>query len=251
MAAMRSKYQGVYDIICFNRHWYVLALLVMLISLFFALGLAGLWGGLFLAVFGATFFFSLSSLLISHWVHDRSELYNLPWLKSRFSEPGTRILNMTAGFDLASGRLREMFPGSKVYTCDFMKEDAPAEQSIRRARQRQIRDKPILNVTDQLPFENNYFDWSVAMMSLHEARDQAYRTNLLKELKRITRGPVFLTEHLRDGYNALAYSVGVRHFYSRKNWINVIRGAGLCFMGIQKTTPWITTFELHADENTP
>jgi len=67
-----------------------------------------------------------------------------------------------------------------------------------------------------------------------------------KEIKRILRpdGKIFVTEHLRDLPNFLAYSIGFFHFHSKKSWLRTFTDAELHVQKQIKQTPFITTFIL-------
>ena len=86
------------------------------------------------------------------------------------------------------------------------------------------------------------------MLSAHEIRNEAERITFFDELKRVVKpgGIVYVTEHLRDTNNFLAYTIGFLHFYSDSNWKKIFKSAGLNVFTEVKTTPFITTYMLRA-----
>jgi ubiquinone/menaquinone biosynthesis C-methylase UbiE len=83
-------------------------------------------------------------------------------------------------------------------------------------------------------------------MSAHEIRDQEERIQFFKEINRVltTDGSVVIVEHLRDIPNLLAYTVGVFHFFSKKNWLKSFSTADLYLQKEIKITAFVSTFIL-------
>lgn len=112
--------------------------------------------------------------------------------------------------------------------CDFYHPDRHTEISIKRARQVYPPNPETISVnTDKLSFSENTFDKSFAILSAHEIRNQNERVQFFKELNRVTNGQIFVTEHLRDFNNFIAYTVGVFHFHSRQSWLQTFIQADL------------------------
>jgi SAM-dependent methyltransferase len=121
------------------------------------------------------------------------------------------------------------------------------EVSIRRARRAYPPAPGTVPVTTTaLPFPTDTFDTALAILSAHEIRSEAERIQFFRELRRVTQptGKIYLTEHLRDGPNFLAYTIGFLHFHSRATWLTTFQRAGLVVTREIKTTPFITTFIL-------
>lgn len=242
--------QGVKNIILFNWHFYVVAivfivgmgLMTFCISTPNNFIIHGCIIGLSLVI--------LLSLFITYWVYDKSELYQLRWL----SDIGVnRILNVHAGFDEITATIQKKIPAVELVVSDFYNSSFHTEVSIKRARKASFYKSDTINVsTKSLPFGNNEFDIVIGFLSIHEIRDKTERVTFFKQLHRVTRdnGQIIVTEHLRDWKNFIAYSIGFFHFHSRKTWLETFEGAGLVLKQEIKTTPFITTFILEKYGNT-
>lgn len=94
------------------------------------------------------------------------------------------------------------------------------EVSIKRARKVY---PPFSNTTsvqtNYLPFADETFDLTVAILSAHEIRNEEERILFFKELNRITEssGEIIITEHLRDFNNFMAYTIGFFTFIREKH----------------------------------
>jgi len=250
MEIKRKPCQGVINIIRFNWHFYIIAGLVLFSLFFFKHYLPqqiqhfAFWFAL-LAILTITF-----SLLISFYVYDLSDLYQLKWLpKSEIK----RILNINAGFDETSLIIKNKLPDSDLTICDFYDPKKHTEISIKRARNAY---PPIENtiqvLTNKLPFQDNSFDCALAILSAHEIRDEKERIHFFKELNRVTKssGKIYVTEHLRDLNNFIAYTIGFFHFHTKLSWLRTFEQANLKVKRELKTTSFITTFILEDNGDT-
>ena len=186
-----------------------------------------------------------SSLLASWYIYDRSKLYDLRWLDD-VTDPGL-IVNINAGFDETSPIVRERFPDAELRAWDFFDAAQHTEASIRRVRQIYPPDaETVLVSSGSLPMEANRVDLVCLFMSAHEIRVQSQRVEFFREVQRILRpgGKVFVTEHLRDAANAVAYTLGVLHFHSQETWLSTFEEAGLEVIAEHKTTQFVSTFVL-------
>lgn len=250
MELKRRTFQGISNIILFNRHFYILAA-VILISLsiltqFFSHSwqLASL---VVIILIGSTLFLSI---LISFYVYDLSDLYQLKWLPEKINGD---ILNITAGFDESSDIIKSGKQYNKLITCDFFDPRKHTEKSILRARKAYpLQQNSIRVSTNKLPFPDNSFECCHAFLSAHEIRDNKERNIFFKELNRITKsnGQIFITEHLRDFPNFIAYTLGFFHFHSKSTWLRNFKESHLKVIREIKTTPFITTFILEKDGDT-
>lgn len=244
MALNRSPYQGVLNIVRFNWHFYLLAGGTLSILLLLRDWLPAPLPDLALAGIVLAVGSILVSLGVSHYVYDRSALYRL---SSLAEADGRHLFNIHAGFDETSAILRDRFPDATVTIGDFYDPALHTEVSIRRARRAYPPSPGTVPVTTTaLPFPTDTFDASLAILSAHEIRVEAERIQFFRELRRVTKptGKIYVTEHLRDGPNFLAYTIGFLHFYSRPTWLTTFRQAGLKVEQEIKTTPFITTFVL-------
>jgi SAM-dependent methyltransferase len=251
MAALRTPYQGVWNILRFNWHFYVLALVAVLTLYMFATSLDHplLHMGLVLLA-GLVVFTTLVSLAVSHYIYDRSGLYELHWAD------GTKgvMVNIHAGFDETSALLRARFNPRQLIALDFYDPKKHTEVSIRRARKayapfpgtRAVR-------TDALPLADASADRVFVILAAHEVRDEAERIACFQELRRVigARGRVVVLEHLRDVPNFLAYTIGFFHFHSRATWMRTFERSGLQVSSETKVTPFLSCFNLVHHDHTP
>lgn len=250
MALNRRPFQGVLNILYFNWHFYVVAGLVVVASLFFKQYLPepiqplAFWGAL-LAGLTLTI-----SLVVSFYIYDLSGLYQLSWLPDVDNK---RILNINAGFDETSALIRQKFPTTDLSICDFYNPDTHTEISVKRARLAYPPPADTIQVTtDKLPFPDHAFDYALAILSAHEIRDEQERIRFFKELNRVTKptGQIFVTEHLRDLNNFMAYTIGFFHFHAKANWLRTFEQAKLTLQQEIKNTPFISTFILNKNGDT-
>ncbi|SUJ26270.1 ubiquinone/menaquinone biosynthesis methyltransferase [Sphingobacterium spiritivorum] len=243
MALKRKSFTGVWNIIRFNWHFYLIAVLILIISLFvyrylphdfqFILTTASI-------IVGITI---ISSLMVSCYIYDLSDLYQLKWLGNTDHK---QVLNINAGFDETSIILKSISPDIHLTICDFYDPQKHTEISIKRARKIYPAQDAVCVQTTWLPFEDNTFDLCLAIFSAHEIRQKDERISFFRELNRITKsgGQIMITEHLRDIPNFLAYTIGFLHFYTKKNWIHIFQEAGFLLKEEIKVTPFVSTFIL-------
>ncbi|MEM6768923.1 MAG: class I SAM-dependent methyltransferase, partial [Bacteroidota bacterium] len=226
METNRQPFIGVINIIRFNWHFYLVALVGLGIVSFLLPFLSeplytiAKWG----SILGVVSL--LITILVSWYVYDVSDLYQLNFLKGR--NP-SHILNIHAGFDEISPKLKEYFPGSQLAIGDFYDPELHTEVSIKRARKAYPPSADTIKVkTNSLPFADNSYDIIVAFLSAHEIRDEAERISFFRELKRVStsEGQIMVTEHLRDLPNFLAYNMGFFHFHAKSVWEDTFEQAG-------------------------
>lgn len=251
MEIKRKPFQGLINIISFNRHFYIsagagiIALLALIPSLPEMIQPVLFWLLLLVCIT------IIVSLLVSFFVYDLSDFYQLKWLPNSNNK---RILNINAGFDESSEIIMQKFPDSELITCDFYDPEKHTEISIKRARRAYPPCTNTIRVsTNRLPFQNDSFDFTLAILTAHEIRDEIERVHFFKELNRVTKpdGQIFITEHLRDLNNFFAYTIGFFHFYSKTNWLCIFNQANLKVKCEVKSTPFITTFTLIKNGDTP
>lgn len=248
MEIKRKPIQGVANIIRFNWHFYLMAFIVFVVlSLLknqFSQQIQTILNiGIVIAIFTL-----LISLFVSFYIYDLSDLYQLKWIKNVNNK---KVLNINAGFDETSEIIINKFPQTNLTICDFYNPEKHTEISIKRARRAYPPNSKTISVsTNELPFSENAFDNSYAILSAHEIRNENERVQFFKELNRITKGQIFVTEHLRDFNNFMAYTIGVFHFHSRQSWLQTFKQVDLTVSKEIKTTPFITTFVLEKNGNT-
>ena len=247
---MRKPFQGTWNIIRFNWHFYALSIgsVIILLLLSKNSNAAIHITSVFLLFFIAAS--TLISLGVSYYVYDFSDLYKLSWLDKIHFNRNEKIVNINAGFDETSILLKNKFPNSELFVFDFYDPAKHTEVSIKRARKayppfpgtKQIN-------TNHLPLADNSIDKIFLILSAHEIRNNEERNSFFKELKRVlsVSGQIIVTEHLRDSVNFLAYNIGFFHFHSKITWQKTFHGAGLVVGDEIKITPFITTFILEKD----
>lgn len=227
----RSRIEGVRNVVVFNWPKYAVALIL--------LGLTPLIGGaLGIGLALAVTIPTAMSLIATHWVYDRSDLYELPWLDGIGLSP-RRVLLLHAGFDEIRSFLEDKLPGARIQEHDFFSSSDTPEASIRRARKSgSTAPRDLTGVT--------HIDLAIAFLSAHELRDSERRAQLFRDAAATLTpgGALVVVEHLRDLPNAIAYSIGVGHFLSRRSWEDTFRRAGLTLVGERTHTPLVHTFIL-------
>jgi len=253
-AVTRGPYQGVTNIIRFNWHFYVIAG-VSIAAL--VVGGRSLSNGMFwLCIVPATGIFAstIISLFVSHYVYDRSGLYNFGWLREFDRTSAGNIVNIHAGFDETSRILKTSFPEAHLQVFDFYDSARHTEVSIERARKAYPKYNGTVKITtSELPLAESSIDIIFNILALHEVRNRDERIHLLKEQVRALRqgGKIVVVEHLSDMPNFLAYNIGFFHFLSAREWSTNFDQAGLCIDRKFKITPFINVFVLRkTDGNT-
>ncbi len=245
MEQLRKPYQGVWNIIRFNSHFYLLSLTLLSLLLITNQYVDGVLG-IIITIFTFLLLFTvIISLAASYYIYDISDLYKLNWL--RMSKKYNTIVNINAGFDETSALLQNKFPDSQLLVFDFYDDVIHTERSIKKARKIY---KPFPETqkikTTQIPVQSESVDLVCVILAAHEIRNESERLLFFKELNRIVKknGEVVVTEHLRDLANFVVYNVGSFHFYSKKIWIKTFRLAAFHIKKEEKITPFISTFIL-------
>jgi len=249
---MRKPFQGVWNIIRFNWHFYVLPLFFnsLMVAFHSHFNTPALFyiDTLCLLIICST----LISLLVSYYIYDMSGLYKLYWINQLNATAQEKILNINAGFDETSTLLRAKFPQAELIVLDFYDPKKHTEVSIKRARKAY----PPFPGTQQtntanLPLEANFADRVFVIFAAHEIRDNTERVNFFRELNRVTKtkGQIIITEHLRDVPNFLAYNIGFFHFYTKASWHKTFQAANLVITKEIKLTPFTSTFILQKNGN--
>ena len=249
MELERKKFQGVLNILSFNRHFYIIGLIVLMLittswllfnwsnSLFYSIAIAFLYG-------------LLMPLIVSAYVYDYSGYYNFNWLMdcNLNDISPENIVNINAGFDETSFILKNHFPKSHLQVFDFYNPKQHTEQAIIRARKVSLVYPNTKQIdTDTIPQKSKSIDLVFLLSAAHEIRSYNEKVEFLKECKRICKpkGKVIMVEHLRDVPNFLAFSVGFTHFFSRKLWKKAYIEAGFSNISEIKFTPFMSIFNCH------
>ncbi|MFS4467729.1 methyltransferase domain-containing protein [Maribacter sp. 2210JD10-5] len=246
MEVKRRKFQGVLNILSFNRHFYIIGLLMLgaIITGLVVFKVPAIWTWI---IIGAFLYGLVMPLIVSAYVYDFSGYYDFKWLKNLhlIEKKPKQLVNINAGFDETSFILKNNFPESDLKVFDFYNAEQHTEPAIVRARKvslvypntRQI-------ASDKIPLEDKSVDAVFLLSALHEIRSHKEKVLFLKECHRICKadGKIITVEHLRDVPNFFAFSVGFTHFFSRNAWKKAFKEAGFSSFGEKKFTPFMSIF---------
>jgi ubiquinone/menaquinone biosynthesis C-methylase UbiE len=251
-----QSFKGVLQILAFNWTFYVLGVLVILVILALTVSFT-VPVPLMLLLYPAmalALFWMLSSLLVSHYVYDRSRLYRWDWLTQLFEKSPAHWANIHAGLDQTTDALERLFPDRTRKIFDIYNASSMTESSIKRARHSKkttLRAEPAN--PSSLPTRDSECDAIFLIFAAHELRNRQDRRRLFLEVSRslMTGGHVIVVEHLRDIANFLAYGPGAFHFHSRKEW-----QASWCATGLEidreiSITPFVRSFILTKRQEPP
>jgi len=247
MEALRKPFEGVYNIIRFNRHFYVLAFAAIFLILLAGLLLPPSFAFPALVASALIALPLLSSLFISYYIYDRSALYSLSWLDRVSLSKGSAIVNIHAGFDESSHLLKHKFPEAELRVLDFYDPVKHTEISIKRAREAYPAFPGTQAIsTSRLPLAESSCDLIFLILAAHEIRNEEERLAFFKGLHHALKpdGKIIVTEHLRDFPNFLAYTIGFFHFLPESHWKKAFAGSGLHIRERFRITPFINTFIL-------
>ncbi|HZS54575.1 MAG TPA: class I SAM-dependent methyltransferase [Bryobacteraceae bacterium] len=244
-SSQRAAYLGMRQIFEYNRPFYLSTMAAVIATSILAPRLPLLPGTLLLLAAGVAVFWICSSLLVSHYIYDRSGLYRLDWLKGCLSRPPRRWINIHAGIDEISGGISSMFPDSEAQKVDIYDPLEMTESSINRAR-RFSRVASSSASWHDLPAADREFDTAFLIFTGHELRRHEARVRLLSRIAQVlqTGGELVLVEHLRDWRNFLAFGPGFFHFLSARAWRDAVHAAGLSIRMRRTVTPFIHVFVL-------
>jgi len=241
MDTLRKPFQGVWNIIRFNWHFYIIASLLMIV--------------IYILSFYFTFPFSylnflflipiLISLIVSYYIYDYSNFYSFDWLEG--DEKAIKILNIHAGFDETSSIIQKKYKNAELLVFDFYNPLNHTELSIKRARKAYpVYPNTKTTTTTQLELSDLFADKILLILAAHEIRNEEERISFFNELNRVLKpnGQIVVTEHLRDLNNFLAYNIGFFHFLPEANWKNTFEKASLKIIQRKQINPFITTFIL-------
>jgi SAM-dependent methyltransferase len=242
------SFRGVRQIFLYNWHFYAATVVFDLAAAVLIRFSSSAWMRLFICVIAvAATFWALSSLLVSHYVYDRSPLCQWNWLRKVLKEPPGHWANIHAGLDQTSESLMQMFPDGRRRVLDIYVRSEMGEPSIERARRSALPAAAAEAANPfALPLENGECDAVFVIFAAHELRKRKSRIQFFREILRAltANGCVVLVEHLRDWKNFLAYGPGALHFFSRREWLGVGSGAGFSVSSEIGVTPFVRCFVL-------
>lgn len=246
MDIKRRKFQGVLNILSFNRHFYFIGfgILAAIITSHYFFE----WSNLLFWIIVIAFSYGLIiPLVVSAYVYDFSGYYNFHWLKKLGLQDSkdNKILNINAGFDETSFILDRNFPKSHLKVFDFYNAERHTEPAIVRARKVSL----VYPNTEQInanhiPLAAASVDIIFLLSAAHEIRSNNEKIEFLAECLRVCKpeGSVVTVEHLRDTPNFFAFTVGFTHFFSHNVWKKAFKDAGFTSFKETKFTPFMSIF---------
>lgn len=246
MEIKRKKFQGVLNILSFNRHFYLIGLIVLSFSIaglmLFEVPEYWIW-----IVMAAFLYGLIMPLIVSAYVYDFSGYYDFTWLKNLHltDQKPRRIVNINAGFDETSFILKSNFPEATLKVFDFYNPKQHTEPAIVRARKVSMVYPDTSQIeTDNIPLNDQSVDLIFLLSAAHEIRTHKEKVAFLKECHRICKpnGKVITVEHLRDLPNFFAFTIGFTHFFSRTAWKKAFQEAGFSKFEEMKFTPFMSIF---------
>ncbi len=240
---------GLHKIVVFNWPWFAAAL-VAAAAAAALLRHGALDPRLAAAVaagFAAAGAWSILSLAVSHYVYDRSPVARGEWLAGLLPDHGARIGVFHAGQDEASAAIGRLLPLAVTQVFDFYDPAVSSTPSLRRARARSAR-RDLPASPQHLPLTTGAIDAGVVAFAAHEIRSPEARAAFFGELRRVLApdGRAVVVEHLRDGWNFLAYGPGALHFFSRSTWLRAFAEGGLRVRAEERCTAFVRVFTLEA-----
>jgi len=243
--AVRGRYQGMLEILQYNRRFYACTLAGAVLALFLAAGVPPGWRVLLLSGATPALFWLCSSLLVSHYIYDRFALHDLSWLPRRLSRGPRRWVNVHAGLDETSHLLDALFHPAEGKTLDIYDPREMTEPAIEQARRTgPATVRAIPADWRALPLPDSDCDAAFLVFAAHELRRHEARVQLFRELARALRpdGELVLVEHSRDWANFLAFGPGFLHFYSQRTWRRAAAAARLEVCADFSVTPFVQVF---------
>lgn len=246
MEEKRRKFQGVLNILSFNRHFYFIGLGIL--ALLFASHLFVTWpDNLFWIIIAAFLYGLLMPLIVSAYVYDFSGFYYFKWLKDQITgkERANQIVNINAGFDETSFIIKNRFPESNLKVFDFYNAKQHTEPAINRARKVSLVYPDTVQISSNaIPLQDRSVDIVFLLSAIHEMRSTEEKVQFLKECHRLCKpdGKIIMVEHLRDFPNFLAFTIGFTHFFSRSSWKKAFERAGFTSFKETKFTPFMSIF---------
>jgi hypothetical protein len=249
----RKSFQGVTNVVKFNWHFYLLALLAAIFLIASTLFLANsfkIYGYIFaILIFVPT----IISLLVTYYIYDCSKIYDLNFLDKFQIEPTDNLVNINAGFDEFSFIISNKFKTEKLHVFDFYNPEKHTEISIERARKiSKIYPNTTTIESSKLPLEANSVAYVFLFFAAHEIRNQQERIVFFQEIEKNLNqnGKIIILEHLRNIPNFIAYTIGFFHFLSKSDWQKTFKSSNLIIKTETKITPFLSLFILQKNGST-
>lgn len=247
-AVERDRFHGLLQILRYNQPMYARTGAVALTAIVavILLPMPRILAVFIMAGVAAAVLWSASSLLVSHWVYDRSLLKQWDWLASLLPQPPRHWASIHAGLDETFGALAQVFSADGGTVLDIYDPKEMTEPSIVRARRLSLDRAAKPAEFRSLPLPDSSQDAVLLIFAAHELRRPESRLQFFREIVRILvpGGRVVLVEHLRDTSNFLAFGPGFLHFLPRREWLRLASAAGLAVRDERRITPFVDVLVL-------
>lgn len=250
----RKPLQGVGNIVRFNWHFYLSAVIAVFIAASILQTLSGVLYSILSSLLIIIVLAMVVSLVASAYIYDISSLYSLHWLHIPRELVQAGIVNIHAGFDESSESLRRKFSKAPFAVFDFYHPEYHTEVSLKRARKAYPAFPDTQRITtDNVPVPEHSVGVFLLLFAAHEIRKDDERIIFFRQLQSALHpeGQIIVVEHLRDWKNFLVYTVGFFHFHSRKTWEHTFSKAHLAIVSETKITPFVTVFTLCGHGTSP
>jgi SAM-dependent methyltransferase len=238
----RGQFAGVLQIVRYNWTLYVAALAgtIVVIGIVNLVHPIAIIAWLLMLGAAAGLGWLVLSLVVSHYIYDRSALYRWDWIREQVGGHPRHIVNIHAGLDETSEALQRLFPAGELSVLDIYDKVAMPEPSIARARN-EARPDAIEADFRSLPLQSQSADLVTLIFTAHELRQPADRDAFFSDVARILTptGVLLLVEHLRDSWNFAAFGPGAFHFWPRSEWLRTCGQAGLALRSELRRTPFV------------
>jgi SAM-dependent methyltransferase len=243
-----GKYHGMLQILRYNRPMFVktgAAALAAILAVVL-LPIPRPLGALVLAGVTAGVLWSVSSLLVSHWIYDLSPLGRWDWLTRLLPAAPQHWATLHAGLDETFGALNRVFPTASGTVLDFFDAAEMTEPSIVRARKLSLDREATPADFRALPLADGSQDAIFLIFAAHELRRPKSRERFFLEIARTLApgGRAVLVEHVRDGWNFLAFGPGFLHFLPYREWLRLATVANLAVREDFRITPFVAVLVL-------
>lgn len=241
------NFAGVMKIVWFNWPWYASAAIgipAAIGAVYFG-SLPAPWATVVILACVLAGLWTLSSLAVSHYIYDRSCVARGAYLKSVDNAALRRAAVFHAGQDEVSTVAARLLPSVELQVYDFYDPDLNGTPSLKRARARNP-DRAVPIKPDNFPLNDGVLDLVLIVFAAHEIRSELNRANFFREVSRVLKptGQAIVVEHLRDGWNYLAYGLGAFHFLPAATWQRSFAEGGLKLCRENRCTPFVRVFEL-------
>ncbi|MEO8516931.1 MAG: methyltransferase [Flavobacterium sp.] len=244
---IRKSFQGIGNVVKFNWHFYVLALILLIVLLTSTLFINSNYTIYCFVMAAVVFIPTFISLLVTYYIYDYSDIYEIEYLNELNISQEDKLVNIHAGFDEFSFAIAEKFKTQNLSVFDFYNPKKHTEISIERARKVSSVFPNTQSIeTSTIRLEPESVATIFVLFSAHEIRNLQERIVFFKQMEKALHknGQIIVMEHLRDLPNFIAYTIGFFHFLSKSEWEKTFQYSNLSIQKEMKITPFISVFIL-------